>query len=136
VSTAENPHDSVVRQTLGRPEVARGYFRHNLPKELLARLDLTTLERVQDSFVDPELHPSASDLLFTVDYLPEGDTGDGPEKLLLYLLIKHKSYPDRITLFQLLRYMVRIWELYCAENRRSSVLPLVYPMILYHGKHL
>ena len=125
MSTSDNPHDNVVRQTLGRPEVARGYFRHNLPEEMLARVDLTTLERVQDSFVDPELHPSASDLLFTVDYLPEDDTGSGPVKLMLYLLIEHKSYPERMTLFQLLRYMVRIWELYCTENRRRSVLPPV-----------
>jgi predicted transposase/invertase (TIGR01784 family) len=134
VSTAENPHDSVVKQTLGRPEVAVGYFRYNLPEELLARLDLTTLERVPGSFVDPELHPSASDLLFTVGYLPEGDTDDGPEKLLIYLLIEHKSYPDLMTLFQLLRYMVRIWERYCAENQKESMLPPLYPMILYHGK--
>ncbi|MGB5686652.1 MAG: Rpn family recombination-promoting nuclease/putative transposase [Candidatus Electrothrix sp.] len=79
----DNPHDSVVRQTLGRPEVAIGYFRHNLPKDLLDHLDLATLERVQDSFVDPELHPSASDLLFTVDYLAEGDAKGEQEKLLL-----------------------------------------------------
>ena len=59
MNTADNPHDSVVRQTLGRTEVARGYFRHNLPGKLLEHLDLTTLKRVQDSFVDPELHPSA-----------------------------------------------------------------------------
>jgi predicted transposase/invertase (TIGR01784 family) len=133
MSTTENPHDSVVRQTLGRPEVAAGYFRYNLPEELLAHIDLSTLERVQDNFVDPELHPSASDLLFTVDYLAQGDTKDEPKKLLLYLLIEHKSYPDRMTLFQLLRYMVRIWERYYAENPKSKTLPLLYPMILYHG---
>uniref|UniRef100_UPI004056C01F Rpn family recombination-promoting nuclease/putative transposase n=1 Tax=Candidatus Electrothrix sp. TaxID=2170559 RepID=UPI004056C01F len=52
---------------------------------------------------------------------------------LLYLLIEHKSYPDRMTLFQLLRYMVRIWEQYCAGNPKSKTLPLLYPMILYHG---
>ena len=95
----DNPHDSVVRQTLGRPEVAAGYFRYNLPKDLLDHLDLGTLERVQDSFVDPELHPSASDLLFTVDYLSQGDAEGEPQKLLLYLLIEHKSYPERMTLF-------------------------------------
>jgi predicted transposase/invertase (TIGR01784 family) len=134
MSTADNPHDSVVRQTLGRPEVARGYFRHNLPEELLARLDLATLERAQDSFVDPELHPSASDLLFTVDYRTVGDSEAEPEKLLLYLLIEHKSYPERMTLFQLLRYMVRIWERHFAENPKSKALPPVYPMILYHGR--
>ncbi len=134
MSKLDNPHDSVVKQTLGRPEVAAGYFRYNLPKKLLAHLDFATLERGQGSFVDPELHPSASDLLFTVNYLAEADTKDEQDKLLLYLLIEHKSYPDRMTLFQLLRYMVRIWERYCAENRKLAALPPVYPMILYHGR--
>lgn len=133
MSTTENPHDSVVRQTLGRPDVAAGYFRHNLPSELLAKLNLSTLERVPDSFVDPELHPSASDLLYTVDYIGPGNAKKKQEKLLLYLLIEHKSYPDRMTLFQLLRYMVRIWEEYCGKNRKTAALPPLYPMILYHG---
>ncbi|MCI5147422.1 MAG: hypothetical protein D3923_18305, partial [Candidatus Electrothrix sp. AR3] len=37
-----------------------------------------------DTFVDPELHPSASDILYTVDYL----SATGTEKLLLYLLLE------------------------------------------------
>lgn len=134
MSTAENPHDSVVRQVLGRPEVAVGYFRHNLPAELVEKLDFSTLDRMQDSFIDPELHPSASDLLFTVDYVAGDGEEEKREKILLYLLIEHKSYPDRMTLFQLLRYMVRIWERYCAENRKDAALPPVYPLILYHGR--
>ena len=67
MSSVTNPHDHVFRQTFGQPEVAAGYFRHNLPKELLEHIDLETLERTPDTFVDPELHPSASDLLYTVD---------------------------------------------------------------------
>ncbi|WP_446009919.1 Rpn family recombination-promoting nuclease/putative transposase [Candidatus Electrothrix sp.] len=46
MSTTENPHDSVVRQVLGRPEVAVGYFRHSLPAELVKKLDFSTLDRV------------------------------------------------------------------------------------------
>jgi len=89
---------------------------------------------VQDSFIDPELHPSASDLLFTVDYILGSGLEEKRENLLLYLLIEHKSYPDRMALFQLLRYMVRIWERHCAEHRKSTALPPVYPLILYHGR--
>ena len=101
MSTMDNPHDSVVRQTLGRPEVAAGYFRYNLPKELLAHLDFATLERVQDSFVDPELHPSASDLLFTIDYSAEGNAKGKQEKkikdspasgIVLQIWIEKPSY--------------------------------------------
>ncbi|WP_446010072.1 Rpn family recombination-promoting nuclease/putative transposase [Candidatus Electrothrix sp.] len=35
MSSVTNPHDHVFRQTFGQPEVAAGYFRHNLPEELL-----------------------------------------------------------------------------------------------------
>jgi len=131
MSSVTNPHDHVFRQTFGQPEVAAGYFRHNLPEELLEHINLETLERIPDSFVDPELHPSASDLLYAVEYTPVqgGDT----EKLLLYLLLEHKSYIDPMTVFQVLRYMVRIWEQYCAEHPKATKLPPVYPVIIYHG---
>jgi predicted transposase/invertase (TIGR01784 family) len=131
MSSVTNPHDHVFRQTFGQPEVAAGYFRYNLPEELLRHIDLDTLERLPDSFVDPELHPSASDLLYAVDYTPVRDSD--PEKLLLYLLLEHKSYTDPMTVFQILRYMVRIWEKHCAEHPKAMKLPPVYPMIIYHG---
>ncbi|WP_446011440.1 Rpn family recombination-promoting nuclease/putative transposase, partial [Candidatus Electrothrix sp.] len=131
MSTVTNPHDHVFRQTFGQPEVAAGYFRHNLPEELLEHIDLETLERIPDTFVDPELHPSASDLLYTVDYTPV--QGGETKKLLLYLLLEHKSYADPMTVFQVLRYMVRIWEEYCAAHPKATTLPPVYPMIIYHG---
>jgi predicted transposase/invertase (TIGR01784 family) len=140
MSSVTNPHDYVFRQTFGQPEVAAGYFRHNLPEELLKHIDLETLERTPDTFVDPELHPSASDLLYIVDWLPDrnsvakdsGPTG-GKKKLFLYLLLEHKSYADPMTVFQVLRYMVRIWEKHCTEHPKAVKLPPVYPMIIYHG---
>jgi predicted transposase/invertase (TIGR01784 family) len=135
MSSVTNPHDHVFRQTFGQPEVAAGYFRHNLPEELLEHIDLETLERTPDTFVDPELHPSASDLLYTVDWSPARNSGasQGKEKLLLYLLLEHKSYADPLAVFQLLRYMVRIWEKHCGEHPKAATLPPVYPMIIYHG---
>jgi predicted transposase/invertase (TIGR01784 family) len=135
MSSVTNPHDHVFRQTFGQPEVAAGYFRHNLPEELLEHIDLETLERMPDTFVDPELHPSASDLLYSADWLPARNSGavEGKEKLLLYLLLEHKSYADPLAVFQLLRYMVRIWEKHCGEHPKTTTLPPVYPMIIYHG---
>ena len=101
MSSVNNPHDQVFRRTFGQTEVAAGYFRHNLPEELLEQIDLETLERMPDTFVDPELHPSASDLLYAVDLLSARNSGSDAErrKLLLYLLLEHKSYPDPMTVF-------------------------------------
>ena len=56
-----------------------------------------------------------------------------PKKLFLYLLLEHKSYADPLAVFQLLRYMVRIWEKHCTEHPKEVKLPPVYPMIIYHG---
>jgi len=52
----------------------------------------------------------------------------------LYLLFEHKSYLDRMVAFQILKYMVRIWELFLEQNKNASKLPGIFPMLIYHGK--
>jgi len=52
----------------------------------------------------------------------------------LYLLFEHKSYPDRWIALHLLCYQVKIWELFVKQNKRAKALPVIIPMVLYHGK--
>lgn len=47
-----NPHDEFFKYMLGRPETARDFLGHYLPAEVVALLDLATLELVSGSFVD------------------------------------------------------------------------------------
>lgn len=49
----------------------------------------------------------------------------------LYFLFEHKSYPSRDIAFQLLKYMVRIWEIKIEEIGR---LPVIIPLVVYYGK--
>ena len=119
-----NPHDTFVRRIFSDPETARGFVASKLKKEILATLDLDSLELVEGSFVDEELRESHSDLLFTVRFR-DGGTG------LIYILLEHKSFPDPMTPFQLLRYMVRIWE---SQQRANVELSPIIPLILYHGE--
>jgi len=51
----------------------------------------------------------------------------------LYLLLEHKSQPDRFVALQLLRYMTKLWD---QEQRQSGKLPLptVIPLVFYHGR--
>ena len=55
---------------------------------------------------------------------------DGPPAYV-YVLFEHKSYPDPLTPFQLLRYLVRIWEQELRQGAES--LTPVIPLVVYHG---
>jgi hypothetical protein len=56
------------------------------------------------------------------------------EPALIYVLMEHKSTPDPRTPFQLMGYMVRIWERYGEGRRaRSAAVPPIIPLVFYHG---
>lgn len=121
----DNPHDAFFKAAFGRREVAADLLANYLPPEVAAALDLRTLEPIKDSFVDPELREHFSDLLYRV-----GLRGGG----LAYacLLFEHKSAPEAMIAFQLLRYKVQTWEQLIAEGAKK--LPPIIPIVIYHGR--
>jgi predicted transposase/invertase (TIGR01784 family) len=119
-------HDCFVRTMMQRKEAASGFFKQYIPISIYQQLDFKSLEVVKDSFVDKELSRHYSDILYKIDLA-------GKESFI-YLLIEHKSYVDRLIAFQILRNMVKIWELYLKQHRRAKKLPVILPLALYHGK--
>ncbi len=101
MSELTNPHDRFFKETFSRIEVARDLLANYLPPEVAALLNLDTLEARSDSFIDPDLQEQFADLLYKVT-LKNGDPA------YVYVLLEHKSRPDRGTPFQVLRYKVRI----------------------------
>lgn len=69
-------------------------MRERLPKEIADCLSLEPPELVEGSFVDQELRGHLTDRLFRVRTL-HGRVA------LLYILIDHKSHPDKWISFQL-----------------------------------
>jgi predicted transposase/invertase (TIGR01784 family) len=118
-----NPHDKFFKDLFSRADAARDFLRHYLPSEVTHLLDLATLEISKDSFIDPDLQEHFSDLLYKVTL----HTG---QESWVYVLFEHKSYPDAQIAFQLLKYMVRIWEQ--AHKQAQPLLP-VLPVVVYHG---
>ncbi|MHB8765041.1 MAG: Rpn family recombination-promoting nuclease/putative transposase [Deferrisomatales bacterium] len=121
-----SPHDAFFRQVFSRPEAARDLAAHYLPPEVAALLDLSSLAAAPGSFVDAALRSSYADLLFTARL-----TSGRPA--LVYLLFEHKSHPDPDTGFQVLRYLVRVWEQH-RRRKPSGPLPPVIPLVVYHGR--
>ena len=119
-----NPHDQFFKYALGQPQAAREFLRHYLPAEISATLDLSEVELVKDSFVDERLRAHFSDLLYKVKLR-------GGHDAFVYMLFEHKSYPEPQIAFQLLKYMVRIWE--TTQRWKPGLLPIV-PVVVYHGE--
>lgn len=125
---SHTPHDQYFKSSLRRPEVAADLLAHYLPPEVVALLDLGSLQLQEGSFIDVDLREQQSDLLFRARLLSGGDT-------YIFLLFEHKSFVYRLTAFQLLRYQVRIWErdLQRAGRRAVTLCPII-PIVVYHGR--
>jgi predicted transposase/invertase (TIGR01784 family) len=126
MSEIANPHDKFFKETFSRVEIAREFFQHHLPTAVVQTLALDTLTLQPSTFVDPELQEQFADLLYRVQL-----SQDPNDIAYIYLLLEHKSYNDPLTPFQVLRYMVRIWERDLKEKARLH--PIV-PIVVYHGQ--
>ncbi len=127
MNPTNNIHDTLFRYTMSHRDVAADFLCHYLPADVTSHLRLDTLTIAKDTFVAPDQREHYSDLLYTV--LQQGDKPG-----FVYFLFEHKSQPDRLVALQVLRYMVEIWELHRKQHKRAKALPLIIPIVVYHGK--
>ena len=120
-----SPHDQFVKAILQQPELAKAYFRQQLPERLLETIDLDGLQQVSESFLDENLKESFSDLLYKVPLKNDSNT------LYLSLLLEHKSYADPYVTIQMGHY---IFSALLRQIRNCEKPMPVIPILLYHGK--
>jgi predicted transposase YdaD len=60
-----NPHDKFFKETFSRLEVAQSFIEEVFPPDLLERLNLSALKRVNDSFTDAELEEYLADIVYS-----------------------------------------------------------------------
>ncbi len=121
----EQAHDKLFKETFGSVKIAKDFMNGYLPASIRDIVDLTTLEPQKDSFINKELQEVFSDLLFRADI----NNKEG----YIYFLFEHKSYQDKLVIFQLLRYMIEIWESK-VKKQGSDELPVIIPLVIYHDK--
>jgi predicted transposase/invertase (TIGR01784 family) len=120
-----NPHDKFFKEVWSRSEVAWDFLSHYLPAAVVEKFTPGALSLSKDSFIDEQLREHFSDLLYRVE-LREGGSA------YVYVLLEHKSYPDPWVCLQLLRYLLRIWELEVKQDAKQ--LTPVIPLVLHHGR--
>ena len=96
----------------------------HLPKDLRELCDLDSLKLESASFVDEKLRALHSDILWSV----KTREGDG----YIYVVIEHQSREDIHMAFRLMRYSMAVMQRHIEHDKRRP-LPLVIPMLFYHG---
>ncbi|MCK6263804.1 Rpn family recombination-promoting nuclease/putative transposase [Vibrio sp. ZSDE26] len=118
------PHDALFKQFLTHPETAKDLLDIHLPAELREICDLTTLKLESGSFIEENLRPYYSDVLYSL----KTSHGEG----YVYALIEHQSRPDKHMAFRLMRYAIAAMQQHLEAGHEH--LPLVIPLQFYHGK--
>jgi predicted transposase/invertase (TIGR01784 family) len=117
-------HDRFFKASMANQQVAREFFEIHLPANLREVIDLDQLELKPGSYIDEARKESISDTLFKTSI--QGHTA------YLYLTVEHQSRPDRFMPFRMLKYTCNIIDNHLKETGEQTI-PLVIPMVVYHG---
>lgn len=123
-SEVANPHDATFKKLFGKSEIAKDVIENNLPKEILNDLDMDTLEKLDGSFITEKLQETFSDIIYGVKI--------NNRDAYIALLLEHKSYKDKLTIFQVSRYIIDLWSKVIEDGKKE--LPIVIPIVVYHGR--
>jgi len=110
--------DRLARFTFSDPVRTAGLIREFLPQDLVACLDLERLKLIEGQHVDKHLRERRDDLNMECPILPEG-------KVLIRILLEHKSTNDSKLWFQLMDTILTTW-------RRHGICPVI-PIVLHTG---
>lgn len=124
MSATATPHDALFKRFLSHQSIARQFLEIHLPPRLLQRCDLDTLQLIPTTFIERDLSALYSDVLMSMKM--EGGEG------YIYALIEHQSSPDKFMTLRMMRYTIAAMQRHIDEGH--SELPIVVPMLFYHGK--
>lgn len=138
MSKSNQPHDKYFKSTFGKVGFAKDFLSNYLPEELVNMIDMNTLSPQPIIHISKELKEQFTDLLFRVNILNK--------EAYVYFLFEHKSYRDRMVIFQILKYMIAVWEAKIKEDldarKEDNIIdtgdieiPIVIPLVVYHDKH-
>jgi len=98
-----------------------------LPSKVLRKFDLKNLVFCNRSYINAQLDEQHSDVVYSIK-LHAGDNS------YLYLAIEHQSRADPLMSFRILKYQIAIMDQHLLQHKEETTLPIVFPILFYHGK--
>lgn len=124
----QRPYDAAYKLLFSNPEMVASLLRDFVSEELLAGLDLSTLERCSGSYVTDDLRERHDDMIWRVRRT------DGLW-CYLYILLEFQSTVDVWMAVRVLAYTALLWQdlIRTGQVREGDTLPPVFPLVLYNG---
>ncbi len=124
MSELNQPHDRFFSKAFSNMETVEDVLIHHITP-IAEYFVPGTVENCNIKFVSSELEKYYSDLLLMAK-LKDGITA------YIYFLIEHKSFHKKDVAFDLLGYLMQIWD---NVREEGKPLPCIFPVVIYHGKH-
>ncbi len=122
-----SPHDVGFKTFFQDEDLVRDFINYYIPDEIKAYLDLSAIEIDLSGFVAEEFKEFRTDVVVRVQLKNSDQMVD------LYFLFEHKSDPERYARLQVIHYSVQKWMNLYRRNKLTGHLPIIIPVIIYHG---
>ena len=120
----KHPHDSIFKNIFDDINNIKDFLKAYLPYDLIKQIDFSTMKEAPTEKRDLKAKKNHFDLSVECQI--------GKQKSRIYILFEHKSYQEKFTLMQILRYCLVLWENELRNNKKS--LTPIIPFIFYHGE--
>ncbi|NRA73692.1 MAG: Rpn family recombination-promoting nuclease/putative transposase [Rickettsiales bacterium] len=120
----EMTHDKLFKTSMANPTIAKETLQMILPKEILDAIELNSLKLEKSDFANVILGDGTTDVLFSVKW--------NNEKGYIFVILEHQTEPDKLMTFRLMKYALRICDLYLSQNKGAK-FPLIFPCVIYSG---
>ena len=119
----KRPHDSFFKKLMSDPDAVRHFLKGFLPVSISRKLDYDSLKVIDTEKTGRKYKKFYLDL--SVECRLSGSESE------IYIVFEHKSYPDKLTLIQILNYCAVVWE---TNIRNREPLRPIIPVVFYHGR--
>lgn len=125
IQIIHQPNDKLFKESMTSLSVAKEFFASHLPAEILKKVDLSTLKLEKETFITISFRKKEADLIYSL--IINGNRG------YFYLLCEHQGKIDAMMAFRLWQYILLLIEAHLKQHP-GSVLPIVYPIVVYTGE--
>lgn len=121
-------HDTGYKLLFAHKEMVRDLLLGFIQERWVADLDMSSLEKVSESFVSDDLRSRHNDVIWRVRWRGRW--------VYLYLMLEFQSTVDYFMAVRLLSYIGLLYQdlIRRGEVERGGALPLVLPIVLYNGQ--
>lgn len=120
------PHDKFFKQILSNKVIAKDFLETHVPAKILAKFNLDEIELCKESYVDEELKEQLTDVVYRASINSGG-------KGYIYTLLEHQSTAITLMPLRVVKYQIAIIENHRLQFPDDPKLPVVFPLIFYHG---